>query len=194
MTSDIINQSATTSVDAAADQPSSSNVKVTKEPSDARSEKTTHLKIPSKSSSSNLLKYVQNTKFEPSSATSQSSESNYTDARSHASDVDDYTSCDGGENNQALETSHQDYTTIPISSSLIDTVSGINRLVNVVRHFSQLLCPKKSTTRYNSLRMSPEDRNEIHDKLEQGRVNMARKLGDVCNYKESVFIYPLTAN
>ena len=194
MTSDIINQSTTTSVDAAADQPSSSNVKVTKEPSDARSEKATHLKIPSKSSSSNLLKYVQNTKFEPSSATSQSSESNYTDARSHASDVDDYTSCDGGENNQVLETSHQDYTTIPISSSLIDTVSGINRLVNVVRHFSQLLCPKKSTTRYNSLRMSPEDRNEIHDKLEQGRVNMARKLGDVCKYEESVFIYPLTAN
>ena len=146
-----------------------------KEPSDVGS----HVKIPGNSSASNLLKYVQNTKVLGSSVTSQSTESIYTDAKS---DVDDYTSCDGGETDQLPETSHQDYTTIPVSSSLIDVVCGINRLINVVRHFSQLLYPKmvkKSTTRHNSLRMSPDDRTDIYDRLEQGRVNMARKVGDV---------------
>ena len=150
---------------------------MTKEPSDAR---TGHSEIPSKSSSSDLLKYVQNVKILGTSVTSQSSDSVYTDARSRTSDVEDYASCDGDENDNALETSNQDYTTIPISSSLVDTISGIHRLINVVRHFSQLLCPKKSPTRYGSLRMSPENCNEVHEKLQQGQINMARRLGEVC--------------
>lgn len=103
------------------------------------------------------------------------------DARSHASDNDDYRSCDGSDDGNLLETSSQDYTAVPISSSLIDAVSGINRLINVVCHFSQLLCPKKSTAGvgcHSGLRMTPEV--EMRDKLEQGRVDMAKKLGDVC--------------
>ena len=152
-----------------ADQPSCSNAKVTK-----------HFDIPNQSSSSNQPKYAQVTKVLATSVTSQSSDSVYVDAKSHTSDVDEYASCDGSENDDTLETSHQDYTTIPISSSLIDTISGINRLINVVRHFSQLLCPNKTRMRYDSLRMSPEHCNEIHDELQQGRVDMAKKLSDVC--------------
>lgn len=172
MTSDIASNSAA----ATADQPSCSNVEATKGRSDGNPEKTTRIKIPRQPSNSSLLKYGQSTKNLGSSVTSQSSESVYTDAKS---DIDDYASCSGGENDQVPETVYPDYTTIPVSSSLVDTISGINRLINIVRHFSQLLCPKKSTNRFHSLRMSPDDPNEIHEKLEQGRINMAAKLGEV---------------
>ena len=171
MTSDINKQSPKTCDDVTDVKASNSNVEATKEPSGTTLDKTP----PHKSSSTNLLKNVQNTKLLSSSIASHSTESVYTDAVSHASD--DYASCD----EPILVTSLQDSTTVPISSSLIDTLSGINRLINVVRHFAQVLCPDRSTTRYDSLRMSPDGRNEMQDKLEQGRVNMARKLRDVCN-------------
>ena len=161
-----------------AGQPSCSNVEATKDRSDGDPAKTAHVKIPKKYTSSGKLTHGQSTKILGTSVTSESADSVYTDAKS---DIDDYVSCSDGENDQASETDHPDYTTIPISSSLIDTISGINRLINVVRHFSQLLCPKKSIiSRNHSLRMSPEDPNEIRSKLEQGRINMAAKLGEVC--------------
>ena len=172
VTSDIASNSGAVT----ADQPSCSNVEATKDRSDGNPEKTTRIKIPGKPSNSSL----PSTKSLGNSVTSQSSESVYADAKS---DFDDYASCSGGESDQVAETVHPDYTTIPVSSSFIDTISGINRLINVVRHFSQLLCPKKSTNRRKPLRMSPEDPNEIHEILEQGRINMAAKLGEVCEEK-----------
>lgn len=168
----------TTVYDDVTTEPSCSDVDVSKRTNKAESAD----KIPSKSSSSNLFKDVQSTENLAGSYVSQSSESVYSDARSNTSDVEDYASCnDDEENVQVLESSHQCCITIPISSSLVDTLSGVNRLIDVVRHFLHLLCPKKTSTRYDPLRMSPDDRNEIHEQLEQGRVDMVRMLGDVCN-------------
>ncbi|XP_028391251.1 uncharacterized protein LOC114516081 isoform X2 [Dendronephthya gigantea] len=178
-TSGAVQQSSTANDDVA-NQPGRSDIEVPKETNKTESSETTRPKIPSKSSTSNLLKYVQSTQYLASSHASLSSDSVYTDARSNTSDVEDYTSCnEDEENEQVLETSHLGHITVPISSSLVDTLSGVNRLIDVVRHFLHLLCPKKTSTRCDSLRMSPEDGNEIYEKLEQGRVDMVKMLGDI---------------
>lgn len=103
--------------------------------------------------------------------------SEYSDAMSHFSGLEDAKSSD--ENDDTDETARVDNRSIPVSSSLVDLIGGINRVVAVVSHFGQLLCPKQPTTTHDSLRLSPEGLSEMKEQLEAGHANMAKKLSDV---------------
>ena len=119
---------------------------------------------------------------------SQASEasSEYSDARSHVSDLEDMMSHNGSDvadGTMAIGCS------IPVSSSLIDMVSCMNRAVGVVSHFAQLLCPN-STTSHDPLRLSPDGRSEMMEQLAEGRVDLAKELAEVNKSVQCIFAIP----
>lgn len=112
------------------------------------------------------------------SVDSQASEtsSEYADARSHVSDLEDMMSQYGNDVTEVATMAID--CAIPVSSSLIDMVSCMNRAFGVVCHFAKLLCPN-TTVSHDPLRLSPDGRSEMTEQLTEGRVNLAKELAEV---------------